>query len=565
MAPRVYSYIRFSTPEQAMGDSLRRQQALAEEYATRHGLVLDRSLKADEGLSAFSGENLKRGHLGVFIDKVKSGEVPRGSILLVESLDRLSRATVTVSLLLLIEVINLGVRVVTLCDNQTYDEASIAATPMTLMMSLLMFVRANEESETKSRRNKAAWVNKRNVIDSKKLGAWCPAWLRLSSDKTEYEEIPERVEAVKRIFTLIQEGRSNAHVARLFNAERIEPWGVGGRKGMMWHHSYVQKIVTGRAVLGEGQPCAMTDGKRLPIGPAVPGYYPQIISQEQFDRVQSLRVGRRKQGGRKVWDPAQRAYHLPNLFTHLAICGRCGHPMHYLNKGPGRRGGIYLVCSGAINHAGCIYRSVRYPRFEHEVLTYLWELDWAKLNADTARQETELSALQTKIDDTRFIVDGHRQKISLLIEGIGASGLNPASVVSKIQALEEEIAGEEIRRKSLEADHQIKSNSRQNSSSHVAVLRKNIQAQLKGEVLDPRIRAGVREQLLALVQKIEVIADPDWKEIQQRYGKDRDLKVMKLLFPEDEGRRCFVSIRFAAGAARWLLLSDAGGVAQEVL
>jgi DNA invertase Pin-like site-specific DNA recombinase len=34
--PKAYSYIRFSTPEQAAGDSLRRQTAKAREYAARH-------------------------------------------------------------------------------------------------------------------------------------------------------------------------------------------------------------------------------------------------------------------------------------------------------------------------------------------------------------------------------------------------------------------------------------------------------------------------------------------------------------------------------------------------
>ena len=37
MQPKAYSYIRFSTPEQALGDSLRRQVQLAEEYARKHG------------------------------------------------------------------------------------------------------------------------------------------------------------------------------------------------------------------------------------------------------------------------------------------------------------------------------------------------------------------------------------------------------------------------------------------------------------------------------------------------------------------------------------------------
>jgi DNA invertase Pin-like site-specific DNA recombinase len=40
MMKTAYSYIRFSTPEQAMGDSERRQLALAEAYCARNGLKL---------------------------------------------------------------------------------------------------------------------------------------------------------------------------------------------------------------------------------------------------------------------------------------------------------------------------------------------------------------------------------------------------------------------------------------------------------------------------------------------------------------------------------------------
>ncbi len=91
--PRAYSYIRFSTPEQAKGASLARQRRLTREYVKKHDLVLDRKLTfKDLGLSAFTQQNLEPGaELRRFIDLVKAGDVPRGSYLLIESLDRLSR------------------------------------------------------------------------------------------------------------------------------------------------------------------------------------------------------------------------------------------------------------------------------------------------------------------------------------------------------------------------------------------------------------------------------------------------------------------------------------------
>ena len=90
---KAYSYLRFSTPEQSKGDSKRRQIEGAEEYAKANGLVLDEKLR-DEGISAYSGANRDKGALGGFLKKVEKGLIPTGSVLIVESLDRLSRENV---------------------------------------------------------------------------------------------------------------------------------------------------------------------------------------------------------------------------------------------------------------------------------------------------------------------------------------------------------------------------------------------------------------------------------------------------------------------------------------
>ena len=63
--PKAYSYSRFSTPEQADGDSLRRQTEAARDYAARHNLALDEELTFhDPGMSAYHGLNAEAGALG---------------------------------------------------------------------------------------------------------------------------------------------------------------------------------------------------------------------------------------------------------------------------------------------------------------------------------------------------------------------------------------------------------------------------------------------------------------------------------------------------------------------
>src|ERR1700730_8833613 len=84
---RAYSYLRFSTPEQERGDSLRRQTSMAEAYADNHGLELDARSYRDLGVSAFRGANADTGMLGEFLELVRAKEIAPGSYLLVESMD----------------------------------------------------------------------------------------------------------------------------------------------------------------------------------------------------------------------------------------------------------------------------------------------------------------------------------------------------------------------------------------------------------------------------------------------------------------------------------------------
>src|SRR5262249_2777712 len=114
----AYSYVRFSSPKQAEGDSLRRQTEAAAAWAKRNKARLDTSLTThDLGKSAYTGEHRKnpdRHALAAFLRLVEGGKVPRGSYLIVESLDRLSREHIRPALTLLLNLIDAGVRIIQL-------------------------------------------------------------------------------------------------------------------------------------------------------------------------------------------------------------------------------------------------------------------------------------------------------------------------------------------------------------------------------------------------------------------------------------------------------------------
>src|SRR5262245_28390478 len=116
MAKRIkaYSYLRFSTPEQAQGHSFERQYKAAKDYASKHGLDLQDVSFQDLGVSAYRGSNVTEGALGQFIAAVDDGSVARGSYLLVENLDRLSRDRIMPALNRFSALLEKGVTVVTL-------------------------------------------------------------------------------------------------------------------------------------------------------------------------------------------------------------------------------------------------------------------------------------------------------------------------------------------------------------------------------------------------------------------------------------------------------------------
>src|SRR5262249_17346954 len=118
MEPTAFSYVRFSHPDQARGDSLRRQTEAAAAWCQRNRVHLETATTLhDLGKSAYTGEHRKkpsRHALAAFLKLVEVGKVPRGSYLIIENLDRLSREHIQPALLLALSLLQAGVRIVQL-------------------------------------------------------------------------------------------------------------------------------------------------------------------------------------------------------------------------------------------------------------------------------------------------------------------------------------------------------------------------------------------------------------------------------------------------------------------
>jgi DNA invertase Pin-like site-specific DNA recombinase len=216
--PKAYSYIRFSTPEQAEGHSLRRQTEAARAYCERTGLELDLSLRLeDAGVSAFRGGNITEDKaLGGFLRMVQDGIVKPGAYLIVESLDRISRQTVHLAVATMQTIIASGIIVVDLSDgNRVYSTETFETDKTAFLMMAIRFMRANEESALKSQRLLSKWADKRvelkNPKASKPFTSMLPGWLAWDETKCKVVVTPKRAALLRTIFKrAMQAGASTA-------------------------------------------------------------------------------------------------------------------------------------------------------------------------------------------------------------------------------------------------------------------------------------------------------------------------------------------------------------------
>jgi hypothetical protein len=135
-----------------------------------------------------------------------------------------------------------------------------------------------------------------------------------------------KADAVRMIFRLAADGRGTYQICGALNRAGVAPIsgvttasGAGRkRRGLKWVPSYVSLILRNRAVIGEHQPHVYRGTKRVPAGEPLPHYYPAVVSEADFHRVQEVLDARR---GRNRGRGSPR---VANLFTGLLFDARDG-------------------------------------------------------------------------------------------------------------------------------------------------------------------------------------------------------------------------------------------------
>lgn len=413
-ASKVYSYMRFSSEKQREGNSMERQTRYAATWAAEHGMTLDAKLTMrDEGLSAFHQKHVKTGALGVFLRSIERGVVAPGSVLVVEGLDRLSRAEPIHAQAQLTNIINAGITVVTASDGKAYSRESFKANPMDLIYSILVMIRANEESETKSRRVKAAferqcqgWQN--GTYRGRISTGVNPCWVRWVGEPAtgKWELIEAGAVAIRRIVEMWLAGFSNRKIKREMTAAGLDFFASGQTdiSDLIYerHHTFI------------GTRVMRVNGTEYRLE----NYYPAVIDRDTYNAlVSSFQTRVRKQG---------RAAHVPCIFTgnNLFRCGYCGK---YIAARCRR-----VEC----RNPDCITGSVIVTAMEKAVIDFC--SDQMNLNSLTGRDQS--SEIKNRLSASRVQVSTLERQLARLLDAMLATDSPPAAFAAKAKDIENQIA-----------------------------------------------------------------------------------------------------------------------------
>ncbi|HCE4590714.1 TPA: recombinase family protein [Vibrio parahaemolyticus] len=344
--------------------------------SNEHNLPIAQETYQDLGKSAYKGEHLEN-ELGLFLSAVKSGVVAKGSILVVYSLDRLSRLEIGYAKQTYYDLTNNGVSVYSMADNHLYRAHNAADD----IVSTITFERAHNESKIKSRR----------VIDSHKEGhkRWketgesqgnlgrTPLWIDQSTNTFNIN-----AEGVKKAVEMKIAGFGDLKIKQYLDANfEYKPTRKKGRvkQANTWDYTAIYQLWDRRSLFGEKT--FRIEGVEY----VMENYYPALIDEDTFLKLQASK--KRKQG-------RETASGKISLLKSLCRCGICGGAMVFVDKGGSR---VNYVCNLAMKgeHDREVYNVNMLDLLTLEICkdAYLVESD----KANNATQESNKLKLEAEL------------------------------------------------------------------------------------------------------------------------------------------------------------------------
>ncbi len=479
------SYLRFSRPEQALGDSQRRQVQKSEEYCVANGFRLI-DVFFDKGVTGRTGVHRRKGQLGDLIQAAKEKRFPQGTALIIESLDRLSREEVSVALQQFLELINnhhLEIHTIGESSKQIYTKQKLEIG--SLVISIVEMSRAHGESKRKSDLIMESWKGLRlrgkatSKLDKKPMGKH-PSWLDWK-DGT-WVVIEERAAVIRYVFHDLVLGKrlGRYEVARLLAEGNALHW---AKKGDRWTASGVKRIITNTALVGDLVPAKSSD----PSAQTVTDYYPQIINRDVYDEVQRLIEARKSGGGRP------RAQHAEAILTGFSFVE--GKRMH---RGYSRqRSGNHQLNYCYLDATNRNRYFASGPILEKVVARGLMLLSFGEIASSGGKAAAELRLQRVELVDLREVKEA---SIRNFVMAIGESG---GGVIELTRAMSAARAERDMLTREVEAiDAQLSMGSDGGAKQSWERLGELLDAALIDQ--DASSRAEVHSTLTRIIRRIDL-------------------------------------------------------------
>jgi hypothetical protein len=403
------------------------------------------------------------------------------NVLVAENLDRISRQGPKIARKLIEQIVDNGVDIHIVTGNLKLTPGWENDTPRSVVVDVLL-KQAWDYSQNLSRREKAAWGNKKEKgTNGKAITSLVPNWLRATKGEP-VTVIPERAATVKRIFELAGLGLGRKRIIRNLIAEKRDAFGGAG-----WVESYVGKILNNRAVLGEYQPCRNTeDGGREIDGEPIPGFFPQIVSQTEWDTARAAvdsKNRNHKGAGRKTAA-------VDNLFSPLVRdASNRGRIMSFHRN---EANSTFLI---TVWNAEAKSNRISYPAFEKSFLGFLEDLDWKSVAGQSELPEVKIN--QAKLDTVKAELY-KMERVAAKFDALSNDpDLDTKFVLGKLQEANQKIARMSLEREALDSD--IKSA----KAAAEALYRPEelLKAILGG---DPSLRLRLKSEIAKRVSRIDL-------------------------------------------------------------
>ena len=299
------SYQRISSAQQREGTGLERQSKAAEQWCEENGYTLLSGEWVDSGLSGYTGENRTVGALSRIMDGINDGIIPKGTHLIIEQWDRLSREHRRPTQRLIEDILDRGIKIVTLNDGQVWSIDDYDDDMSMVIRLIVSLEQAHRFSENLSKRLTAAWqANTAKVkAGTRKRSKAAPRWLEFKGtlDDGYFEVKPEVAATVIEVYTRYANGETTYSIANDLRNRGV-PLISGKHTG--WRQSNIRKIVSSKAPYGILELGRGRKNERVLTGEVIHDYFPRIVDEETQRRVlwrlSKPTAGRQTKGAPKV-------------------------------------------------------------------------------------------------------------------------------------------------------------------------------------------------------------------------------------------------------------------------